>query len=68
MPDKDELTVSQAAQYKGVQPATIRKWINQNRLPARKVGGHFWFVTRADLDTVEIGRAGRPRETKKGED
>ena len=66
MPDEDELTVSQAAQYKGVQPATIRKWINGGRFPARKFGGHFWLVTCPDLDKVEPGKAGRPKVKGEG--
>ena len=61
--DSDWLTLGQAARYLGVAQSTIRKWSDQNRVPAFYTpGGHRRF-RRADLETF-LGRSGprgRPR-------
>jgi excisionase family DNA binding protein len=62
--DSDWLTLGQAARYLGVAQSTIRKWSDQNRVPAFYTpGGHRRF-RRADLETF-LGRSG-PRERPKG--
>jgi excisionase family DNA binding protein len=60
--DADWLTLGQAAKYLGVAQSTIRKWSDQNLVPAFYTpGGHRRF-RRRDLDAFlsRSGRGGRP--------
>ena len=62
--DSDWLTLGQAARYLGVAQSTIRKWSDQNRVPAFYTpGGHRRF-RRGDLEAF-LGRSG-PRVRPKG--
>jgi excisionase family DNA binding protein len=62
--DSEWLTLGQAARFLGVAQSTIRKWSDQNRVPAFYTpGGHRRF-RRADLE-VFLGRSG-PRGRPKG--
>lgn len=48
----DELLDARAvAEVLGVTQATVRRWANAGRLPARRVGTH-WYVARGDLATA----------------
>lgn len=53
-PESEELlTVKQAATVLHLHERTIRNYINDARLPARKMlGGKGWFIRRTDLFTV----------------
>lgn len=48
---KDILTVKEAAKLLKKHPATIRRWIKEKKLSARKVGGKFgvYLIFRSDL-------------------
>jgi excisionase family DNA binding protein len=57
--DPEWLTLGQAAKYLGVAQSTIRKWSDQDQLPAFYTpGGHRRFKRR-DLETF-VARSGRP--------
>ena len=47
--------------------STVISWIKRGKLPAEKFANKVWMIDPADLEGVEVGRAGRPKETKKGE-
>lgn len=62
--DSDWLTLGQAARFLGVAQSTIRKWSDQNKVPAFYTpGGHRRF-RRPDLEAF-LGRSG-PRLRPKG--
>lgn len=44
------LTVPQVAQLCEVSEATVRLWIKDDKLPAKKLFGGSWRVTLADLE------------------
>jgi excisionase family DNA binding protein len=48
------LTVPEAARLTGRNPETIRRWIREGRLPARKVGTQH-VIEEADLRLVTEG-------------
>lgn len=50
----DYLTVAQAAALLQVDPSTIRRWIDQGRLPAYRVGTRQLRLRRADLDRLVV--------------
>ena len=63
--DSEWLTLGQAARFLGVAQSTIRKWSDQNRVPAFYTpGGHRRF-RRADLETF-LGRSGPRGRPKAG--
>ena len=68
MADPDEqLTLPQVARLLGLNPSTIRLWVNEQRLPAERVGRR-WMVRRGDLeqmlaDQPKLGHPKRPRAT-----
>ncbi len=50
------LSVPEAAKMLGVQPMTIRRWIGDGRLPARRVPGTKPYKLRqADVDALVEG-------------
>ena len=53
------LTTTQAAKRLGITPRRLRVLIEQNRLPAQKVGRD-WLIAEADLALVAERKAGRP--------
>ena len=42
--------VKQVAQYTGVSPRTISRWIAEGRLPHRKLSGRLILFRRQDVD------------------
>jgi excisionase family DNA binding protein len=55
------LTVEEAATLLRVEPATIRNWVSQNRIPFRKAGTKTLFLLEELLDwTVPASRKQRP--------
>lgn len=52
------LTVPEAARRVGRNPETVRRWIREGKLPARKVGTQH-IIDEADLDAM----LGRPKHT-----
>ncbi len=48
------LTVPQAARRVGRKPETIRRWIREGRLPARKIGTQH-VIEEADLREASAG-------------
>jgi len=42
------ITVKVAAKAVAKDPETIRRWIHENKLDARKIGQD-WFIAKADL-------------------
>ena len=73
MDHDDLLTLPEIATILGVNPSTVRLWVNEGRLPAHKAGGRKWLVYRHDLqqmlgDQPSIGhprRAADERSTPK---
>ena len=57
------LTVSQAAELRGVSRQAINHLIRQNKLAAVDIAGRR-FVRRSELEKFEPDRGGRPKETK----
>jgi excisionase family DNA binding protein len=57
--DSDWLTLGQAAKYLGVAQSTIRKWSDQQLLPAFYTPGRHRRFRRRDLDAF-LARSGRP--------
>lgn len=52
-PDRDELiSISTAAEIVGVDPLTIRRWISQNRLAARRFGPKLLRIRMSDLEAM----------------
>jgi excisionase family DNA binding protein len=58
--DIDELMpVRMAAEMKGVSARRIHQYIEENRLPATRIGPIF-LIRRSDLDQLTHKRRGRP--------
>jgi excisionase family DNA binding protein len=55
------LSVLQAAKHLSVHPSTIRRWIDQGRLPAYRIGDRRIGVRPTDLARLVGPRLGRPR-------
>jgi excisionase family DNA binding protein len=51
--DDELLTVAEVAAELKVTEATVRRWINQDSLPARRLGGKEFRVVRRDLDAFQ---------------
>ena len=49
----------EAAVTLGVSPATLRRWVSEGRVPARKVGKQ-WRIRRSDLGSVVMLRDAQP--------
>ncbi len=70
MEDPDEeLTVAAVAQQLGLNPATIRNWVNSERIVARR-DGRRWMIRRGDVaellrDNQSLGRAHRSRRSER---
>ncbi len=52
------LTVPEAARRVGRNPETIRRWIREGKLPARKIGTQH-LIEERDLDAVTVPDADR---------
>jgi excisionase family DNA binding protein len=48
------ITVPEAARRTGKNPETIRRWIREGRLPARKIGTQH-VIEEADLTSMNVG-------------
>jgi excisionase family DNA binding protein len=48
---RDTVTVHEAAKISDRHPETIKRWIREGRLPAKKVG-LVWFINPVDLKTL----------------
>jgi excisionase family DNA binding protein len=57
----DYLTLAEAAKIAGLDAATLRWQIKNDRLVARKIGRD-WFVTRGELDAYLAQRWKRKRK------
>ena len=58
------LTVREAARQLLVHPTTIRRWIDQGRLPAFRLGEKRIGIKSSDLARLVVPRSGRPGEPK----
>ena len=54
---KDIYTIKELAQYWGVHPNTVRRWISENLLKANKLGGT-WRITKEQA-TAFISEGGK---------
>lgn len=52
--ESDYLTVAQAAAMLQVDQSTIRRWLDQGRLPAYRVGARHLRLKRADVDRLVV--------------
>jgi excisionase family DNA binding protein len=57
------LSVAEAAQKLGVTRARVNQFINENRLPAQRIGRSF-AIREEDLGLVENRKTGRPPKVK----
>lgn len=57
------LSVAEAAEKLGVTRARVNQFINENRLPAQRIGRSF-VIREKDLSLVENRKTGRPTRTK----
>jgi excisionase family DNA binding protein len=58
------LTVAQAAEQLSVHPSTIRRWIDQGRLPAYRIGEKRIGLKPPDLARLVAPRPGRPGKSR----
>ena len=61
----DYVSVSEAAEIKGVTRQRILQYINDGRLPAEKFAD-VYMIRRQDLDAIELKLPGRPRKGQDG--
>jgi excisionase family DNA binding protein len=54
--DNDIFTVDQVARMLDLHPKTVRRFIREGKLNARKVGGQ-WRITRQDIETCMGGQS-----------
>ena len=59
------VTVPQAARLAGKNPETIRRWIREGKLPARKIGTQH-VIEEADLDPFLGAASTTPMPTRTG--
>jgi excisionase family DNA binding protein len=57
------LSVAEAARKLGVTRARVNQLINENRLPAQRIGRSY-VIQEADLILVEDRKTGRPPKVK----
>ncbi|MCK9597729.1 MAG: helix-turn-helix domain-containing protein [Sphaerochaeta sp.] len=56
LPEKKMLRVDEAADYFDVHPKTIRRWIEEGRLPAEKLAGSIRIPKESILNFRTHGR------------
>lgn len=49
-----EISIAEAAELKSVQPITIRRWIQQGKLPAYRYGPKTIRIKLSDLDAMGV--------------
>lgn len=64
MPNKDELTLTQAAAETGLSPHTLKSAIRAGTLYAEKVGERLWLIPRASLEHWQANRPRRGRPAR----
>jgi len=57
----DIMTLPEAAEFLRVHPRTLRSWLNDDKVPAKKIGG-VWRFSRALLTEYVEGRSRNPVE------
>lgn len=48
---EEVITVKEAAEHLNKHPGTVRRWIREGKLPARKLAGKYgvYLISRSDL-------------------
>ena len=55
--DDNYINIEDAAQYLGIKPVTLRKWIKVNSVPAHRIGKQ-WKFKRSELEEwVKSGKS-----------
>jgi excisionase family DNA binding protein len=54
--------IGEAAQYLRAQPASVRRWVRQGRLPARRSGNYFLFTKKDLRNFLELVTPRHPKE------
>lgn len=62
----DLVTVKEAAEILNVTVGRVHQLINENRLPAEKLGSQY-VVKKSDLELVNDRKPGRPKKAKEDE-
>ena len=57
----EDLTLMQVARELGRSLEQVRRYVREEKLPARKLGMQ-WFVKRRDLKAFKLGRKGATRK------
>ena len=57
------LSVAEAAAQLGITRARVNQFINENRLPAQRIGRSF-VIKEEDLSLIENRKTGRPPKAK----
>lgn len=63
MADENEITVTEAADLLDVTRQRVLQFIDEGRLPARKIGP-IYLIQKADLEPLKNLKRGRPRKAK----
>jgi excisionase family DNA binding protein len=60
--DSDEMSPSEAAKLLGVDQTTVRLWVRQGLLPARRTrpDGGWWRIRREDVEALRQGQQYQP--------
>lgn len=66
MAERDIMTVKEAAEYLGIKPSTLYKYIKQGVIPAFKIGS-LWRFKKSALDRWISTKLEEAEETSKGD-
>ena len=66
MAERDIMTVKEAAEYLGIKPSTLYKYIKQGVIPAFKIGS-LWRFKKSALDRWISKKLEEAEETSKGD-
>jgi excisionase family DNA binding protein len=63
MGEQEYLTPDQAAEKLQIHPKTVRRLLNEGKLPGQRVGGRHWRISAASLrNYIEGGQELTPKE------
>jgi excisionase family DNA binding protein len=54
--EREYLTAAQAAKKLQLDPRTVRRWLNEGKLPGRRLGGKEWRIVDSELREFMLGK------------